>query len=444
VWAAARIVADERKPALELDPASTRGTPGHEGPPCQSAYRLFGGSAPANADGLYAYQEWQRRRAGKNLHDGLEQDVKDKLAEVTAWGLTKVRPFVPHYFTVLLDMMETLVDLNVTSPLEAALDVHRRVADIVCNLFAFDDWRPSDRWETPGDGVSVSPDDIASWWQENRTFSDTECLGVYGYSAPARFRPPMTVARPPLRWTISEGPGAVEALVRLVGDDRIPVGAVVEVACRSTVANVDGWFRLDVPQGTYLLTARWFDPQTTWVWEGAAVVDVPLWATVVAGLRDALRLSPPPERRRRVRVLSHSDVVNRHLLFKHDWWDHRDYADDLYLVDDADGEPTTESPEGRFPYNSGRFSAPIEDIGVALVDFWVQRAPQPNDPFAVRFKFIPALREHNADKIDPQPNERIVGANQSVEVHISMMNQEALEAPERAWFTLRITNDRLP
>jgi len=446
VWAAVRLVDKANDPGLVLDPPTTRSQPRPAAGPCRSFYTLPGVSHPGQNDGLYAYSEQERLLAGEALHESLVKQVRDQVA--TAVGLGGIRDALfasPLGFaSFLLDFTLSIADLTATDPITAILDIQGRFADIMCNLFASDDASDGDGWKHPGPGESVSPDDVASWWQPNSFLSEVSCLGIYGDAVPARFRPPMTVMRPPQSWRVSAGRGAIRGFVLLAGDSRIPHGAVVELACRSCVVNPDGVFSTDVPEGRYLVTGRWFDPDTTWVWEGQAIVEVPFWATLSLDHDHPLVLSPPPASRRHLDVRIHSDVVNRHTI-GHDWWDHRDEHDDLYLMDPESGAPTPDNPDGRYPYNSGGKSFPVEDIGAVGVDYsvnWVDR-PDSANPFAVVFHFGAVLHEHGDVKTSGE-GQTTISAGESANLHIDLFNQDAAEAPERAWITWRVTNEVMP
>jgi hypothetical protein len=443
VWAAAEKVSIENKPGLLLDPPATRKN-ARPGGPCQSFYSLPGNPNSDFADGLYDYSEPERERAGQHMNDGLKKSARDSVAAAVGLGSTGsgVRNFLYNFAPAfVLDWTKTITNLTMTDPIVAILDIQDRIANITCNLFASDSSRDNDDWKHPGSGVSVSPDDIASWWQPNSFLSDVSCDGLFGQSVRAKFRPPTSVQRPPQRWELSKGPGAVAGRVRLNKDNRIPVGALIDVACRSATANSDGVFDIDAPQGTYLIHAQWTDPATDWVWEGQGVVDIPFWGRMQ--LDEDLLLDPPAEERRDVRVLAHADVVNRH-TFGHDWWDHRDTADDLYLTDENSGKVTNDNKTGRYPYNSGSKGFPVEDIGVATIDYqanWPDK-PDPNDPFAVVFTLSAMLHEHGAimNEADAQVT---IGSGHAEDVKIELTHQTAFEAPEHVWITMRIVNERI-
>jgi hypothetical protein len=437
VWVAARKVSLENKPGLLLDPPGTR-QHARPGAPCASHYTLPGHPHSNLDDGLYDYSAVDRAKAGERLYEDLEGEARDSVAAAVGLGSTgqDVRDLMRQFLPgggFIVDWNETIMSAGIVNPIVTFLDIHRRIANITCNLFASDSSRDDDSWRNPGDGVSVSPDDIASWWQPNFFISDMSALGLYGQAVSARFRPPMTVRRPPQKWALSSGPGEVGGRVRLANDPRIPVGAHLELACRSATTNTDGVFDLAAPQGTYLLIGRWTDPGTDWVWEGSGVVKVPFWGR--CELEDDLLLEGPSAGRRAVRVLFHADVVNRH-TFGEDWWDHRDAADDLYLVGGENVGPHT--------YNNGRKTFPVEDIGIVTVDYVIDWPDphDPTDPFAVVLSVEGTLDEHGQRK-SSGAGTVVIGAGDTREVKVEVFNQDALKAPERAWITLRATNDRM-
>jgi hypothetical protein len=113
-------------------------------------------------------------------------------------------------------------------------------------------------------------------------------------------------------------------------------------------------------------------------------------------------------------------------------------------MDENAGVPTDGNQDGRYPYNSGSKGFPVEDIGVATVDYQVNWPvpTDPNNPYAVEFLCLAKLHEHGEVKaVVRRPV--TVQDGQPVDIKIELSNQDTLEAPEHAWITIRITNNRM-
>jgi hypothetical protein len=135
------------------------------------------------------------------------------------------------------------------------------LASQICNTFAFD-WsgedengnhaKDSDRWENPGDGRAVSPDNIKNYWDAPTLEGDT-IRGLYGYSEKLLYRPARLEYRRVSRWVRVEREATVKGRVLHRGN---PVaGTVVKAAGRERLTNSSGEFELTIPAGSFRLEA---------------------------------------------------------------------------------------------------------------------------------------------------------------------------------------------
>jgi len=178
-------------------------------------------------DGLYYYTEAERRSAGNWLYD--------------------------HFYNIAYDKAGFLGNLFS----DAADDL----ASQVVNTFAFD-WsgedengnhaKDSDRWQNPGDGRAVSPDNIKDYWDAPAV--DSEVIrGLYGYSEKLLYRPARLEYRRVSRWVRVEKEATLRGRVLYRGN---PVaGAVVKAAGRDRLSNGSGEFELTIPAGSYRVEA---------------------------------------------------------------------------------------------------------------------------------------------------------------------------------------------
>lgn len=223
-----------------------------EGPDRSKAWDL-----DPSHDGLYLYSEADRRSGGQLMWDYAHDQVMKE-----SW-------FDPLY--------DVIAD---------------GIANQLVNCFARDQcdfWDIYHQdWKNPGDGRSVSPDNILLW--------DPPPEGVYGYSERLVYR--SGGWERVYRWAPSAGTGSVTGVVNFKNQPMADASVILEAAGGlETVSGPDGRFRfLAVPAGTYGIQAQKQLPAVFLSSRGQSV-------TVVADGTAAvvLDLLPPAEDLRQVR-----------------------------------------------------------------------------------------------------------------------------------------------
>jgi hypothetical protein len=212
-------------------------------------------------------------------------------------------------------------------------DMPDDVANQIVNAFASDycdtDAKDSDKWRKPGDGYSVSPDNIINCWsapQPNASDPRQGLCGLYGYNRKVNLRPPKWEIKPLQAWAVSPGLGRIAGQVLF---EKKPInGAVVKVCCNETHTHPgqerfnmqDGVFEMEVPAGDYLATAGFEDPATGVYLSAEKEVSIPFQGSEWV----VFDLEPPPASDREVVITGHMDIVSR-VAFGHDWWGHPNF-----------------------------------------------------------------------------------------------------------------------
>lgn len=299
---------------------------------------------PQTADGLYYYGTAEREKAAEWLHD--DYMVAKVLGEIDAsmpnvWrdlgivgglGVTALIALL-----AALPMTTVAVMLGVAPSVLAQLvvltsDMPDDVANQLCNAFASDDCSQaatdSEAWREPGEGRSVSPDNIVNSWAPPTVANPEYIHGLYGWNDRIRLRPPEFARFPPPQstWQISQGYGSVEGSVfyRDENGNQVGVaGAQIRIGCSHFASSTGGSvFEDHLPSGRYWCVARYTHPGNGLVMESEGqAVEIPDGG----GIGLFLELSPPPDTRREVLVTGHMDLVNRYAIGK-DWWGHPPFA----------------------------------------------------------------------------------------------------------------------
>jgi hypothetical protein len=180
------------------------------------------GAKKGKADGLYLYDEPERLMAAQDLHNYIMAQTR-KLASSLVSGLPRA-----------------MID-----------NVAKQIANQIVNTFVSDNASAqsasSEAWLSPSTGDAVSPADILFW--------DSLPQGLYGYSAPARFRPKYIKVIPVHRWHTLQGTASLSGTVTYRGN---PVAGATVKLFKDKVAVTDarGKFSLtSVPVGSYELEA---------------------------------------------------------------------------------------------------------------------------------------------------------------------------------------------
>ena len=198
-------------------------------------------------DGLYLYDEDERRDAAHALYNEYYDTVMEKV------------------------------------PTRLGNDAPDDVASQVCNTFAFD-WaganasgdesKDSDDWEDPGVGRSVSPQNILLW--DAPRMEGDRVAGLYGFSEKLVYRPARLEWRQVSRLKRVQRDGQLTGVVLRRGAPQ--PGAFVTAGGKEALTDARGRFAFTVRAGRYAAEARIFADD--FEWEGRSTADVPAGGTV--------------------------------------------------------------------------------------------------------------------------------------------------------------------
>jgi hypothetical protein len=402
IWAAIEIVRAQGV-TIQLEwneePPSSRCTPAvpADGPPPDG---------PAFEDGLYVYATHQRQDAGKALYDKVHGKVTGALEDASP-GLLGIAG------GIAVDVLLTALSAGTLGALALALgvaaseldvlaaafsDMPDDVANQVCNAFASDDCSTSatdsTAWQAPGSGRSVSPDDIALYWD-----GAGDPGGPYGYNVPAVIRPARRVRRPPAVWKLSDGVAPLSGRVFVNGWPA--AGARVKVACRDTVVDLEGSYTMMIPTGRYLATAGLRDPISGWWWEAERVVEV-----VPGGTFDQdFELQPPRRAFRRMVLAGRADLVDE-VVIGHDWVSHPLISGRYAYLGPFHVDDPNQGLRDKIRWSSG-----ISDVAIARLELDFTRTAyaddgegDSSDPYSVEVDWLAGIWD--PDEHDPDIAER--------------------------------------
>lgn len=339
VWLAATRALADLRPRLFIDRDPL--TPHDESARAQHA--------KVDIDGLFAYAKQERIDAAAGLHDWIVSDVQKTVKQKVddQW------PILGRFGVgALIGMITGLVvgpaaaaELAAMaaaglSPAElndiviALTQMPEHVANGVCNAFADDHPEKSDTgdtgWRDPGPGLSVSPDNIWTFWDAPAENADLR-WGLWGSTEQAMLANP----RPELveTGTVQLSPGVCQLTGRVTYIGRTMVGAEVFIGCRRATTNVEGMFQLDVPGNdvgqTQLVRAQaYWDTPPGMLIRKLAVNLPPGYLNM-----GTIELDPPHEWRRRVEM--HGELVMIHqVMFGHDTIDHHHWSKSVFVQAD--------------------------------------------------------------------------------------------------------------
>ena len=318
VWTAIQL-ANTRLPFIEV-----------EGRVTEHAEELL--ASPA-VDGLYRYLTNERAAAANALHAlvsekvrkevylGLQKAEHEHRLEITLGtiGLTGILTLLAGPIGAAAALLG-LTPSNITALKLLFEDMPDDVATQLCNTFAQDRADETDDrlWESPGDGLAVSPDDIKDFWDAPESPTRQTWHGLYGVSqkmllTTGRFEPRLVH-----RLERSRGPAYVFGTVRYRGE---PIaGADVRYGCETVMTRDTGrqhiLYQVELSAGRYEVVATAYWPSTQEMLTGRLVVDV------VPGDQPGpidIELEDPPEWRRLVRCLGKFDLVRKVVIGKDDW-----------------------------------------------------------------------------------------------------------------------------
>jgi hypothetical protein len=290
--------------------------------------------ATPTVDGLYRYLTDERRKAGKALHVFLSERVRrdvylglQKFEHENRLEIDLAQIGLAALVTLLAGpaaAAAALLGVNLTTIAKLKLlleDMPDDVATQMCNAFASDrpDETDDNLWESTGEGLAVSPDDVKKFWDAPDLNDRREIWhGLYGYCQKMMLTPGRYGLRRLHRWAHSEGPAFVHGMVTYNGE---PVeGARVRFGCETvtTVRHADEQprYQLDLSAGRYEAVATAYWPSTMEMLTGRRVVAVEPGDQ--AGSID-IELEDPPEWRRHIRCTGRISVVRRVVIGSDDW-----------------------------------------------------------------------------------------------------------------------------
>lgn len=383
IWLAVDLVNKRANPAADLPRIILDGRPQGRVPavnrckpdlPIATTVDKFTSATP---DGLYEYSKDERVASGQWLYDYIHDcevikeieentDLQKKLDGIfsgssTAWTIWKIAKLLMMFSPVQVGLILGVSSEMLEFLVRLLSDMPDDVAQQVANAFGSDDCtvdaKDSTAWkDSPGTGMTVSPDNIVRSWAPP-THADREGIhGIYGHNVKAKLEPPEyeEFGPPPSIWKISQGFGVVKGSVHFKG---VGVeGARVRIGCKKLRSIAGGAIReTNVPSGRYWATAWWQDPDSGLVLESSFLVNkktglpfneasdppdlkavskgraIEISAGGGAGL--IIDLEEPPDNKRCVWLEGHMDNVNRYAIGK-DWWDHPRFTRGPFLMGD--------------------------------------------------------------------------------------------------------------
>ena len=194
-------------------------------------------------------------------------------------------------------------------------------ANQVANTFAFDysdrefddeDSKNSDKWKNPGDGRSVSPDDMLMFWDGPRAATG-QIEGLYGTTQRMVFRDGLLEEREIGTWVVREKIGTLKVTVTHNG--ATIAGADVKVGGQVVVTNPQGVASIPLPEGPYaievgtMMNGLFFEGKGTAQVKDQATVEVPI------------ALGDPPEFKRLVVIGGHVRIKDEENLGEDEFLD---------------------------------------------------------------------------------------------------------------------------
>jgi hypothetical protein len=226
------------------------------------------------ADGLFFYDSDERKAAADALYAALYNKVVMELETLEAttddywWAGASAAVVGGLIFGppgAALGVVEIIGGETSGTTIKWATDAPDDVANQVTNCFASDfcseDAKDSERWQDPGSGFAVSPDDIVNYYDAPNADGSG---GLYGYHERMVYRGKRF--RPIFEWQPSPGTRTVTGTV-LEADGTAAALASVELQGTDKVATTDAAGRFSiaaVPSGNLFVHAqKWTGPENT-------------------------------------------------------------------------------------------------------------------------------------------------------------------------------------
>ena len=180
---------------------------------------------PGVPDGLFFYDAAERRTSADVLYAFLQNKVDGELSNITAttekfWsaGLGTIPVF--GYGTVFVSGDLARSGTLVSWATDAPDDVANQVVSCFASDFCAEDAKDSSRWEDPGTGIAVAPDDLLNHYESPRTG------GPYGYDEQMVFRG--KDGRSVYEWRPAAGSAALTVAVVLPDAAPVPAASARE------------------------------------------------------------------------------------------------------------------------------------------------------------------------------------------------------------------------
>lgn len=220
------------------------------------------------ADGLFFYDSDERKAAADALYSSLYNKVVMELEKLEAktddywWASAGGGALLFGAPGAALGFLGTeTTGTTITWATDAPDDVANQVVNCFASDYCSEDAKDSERWQDPGNGFSVSPDDIVNYYDAPNADGSG---GVYGYHERLvyrgkRFRP---------KFTWQPAPGTRTLTGTVLEEDGTPAAlASVELKGTDKAATTDASGRFSIvaaPGGNVFLHAqKWTGPENT-------------------------------------------------------------------------------------------------------------------------------------------------------------------------------------
>lgn len=444
IWAAVKRVGLAGPPRLEL-----------EGPVTESPEEQL---ATPSEDGLYRYTEAERRDAAAALYAYVSEDarkqVREKLlalSEEYEWAVTLSQLGIGAIALLLAGPVGLAVAVLGASEEEIAdlsllfNDMPDDLGNQMCNVFASDQASAvdSDAWESPGDGLAVSPDDIWRFWDPPGPPRGREIRhGLWGQSERLLLVEGRTVPR--RVHELARSSGVAIAWGKVLYDGEPLTGAEVQIGCDEDLTRLGRTrfpsYYLEVPAGRHEIIAGAFWPASNWWLTGHQLAELSPGENEV----DVV-LEPPPDWRRIVRVFGKVDIVHR-VLFGSDDWHHQPITLEARMAwtpNDWGTPPPGDKRSETFKFLSGL--AGPERVHMSIV-VWL------NDDLSVGAGISAQhLEDFYGEEDDPDMYQHVeTGTNRSAKVpadgsvKLTIDSKSADWPPDRSHIEVTIANERAP
>lgn len=392
--------------------------------------------------GFYRYHEPERLVAAERLVDKLKAKVgarfDDKIPEAAYLALPQLIAY-----------------RNITA---------QRVANQTSNAFAFDACESLDEsWKKPGEGESVSPDDIMNFWDlkphQGKIAHPEGGLAIYGDTLPIQLAPPKWRRIPLfLKRDVDPGRGHVTGIAFISGTAISGVTLRFDFGCKTamTTDNREESFKVELEAGTHFAEGFIDFPNPITGQKETFQTPTPLKFDVTAGglIRIELHLEPPSDLWRVIDIHLDADIHDRsfwggdadahHFIIDRSFELRQDLEDDPKAPEDQrntvlhhDEVWRTEPAVGSGVHVAVSFIADL-DPGDRSVKCHCEVALIDTDSGG----FLGIGTSHDVDQIERRDVHIPADDFRDVLKDVDFSSDETV--PERARVSLRLTNRRRP